>query len=80
MQEQQEHEHNENHEHIDEHKHEHMEGEHTVMYYCPMKCEGDKTYSKPGKCPVCEMDLEKVEENGADHTDHNHDEHHGHDH
>ncbi len=26
-------------------------------YYCPMHCEGDKTYSAPGKCPVCEMNL-----------------------
>jgi hypothetical protein len=29
-------------------------------YQCPMKCEKDKTYDKPGKCPVCEMDLEGV--------------------
>lgn len=27
------------------------------IYYCPMRCEGDKTYSKPGSCPVCGMDL-----------------------
>ncbi|OJW81786.1 MAG: copper-translocating P-type ATPase [Bacteroidetes bacterium 46-16] len=26
-------------------------------YYCPMHCEGDKTYGKPGNCPVCGMDL-----------------------
>jgi hypothetical protein len=26
-------------------------------YYCPMKCEGDKTYEDPGKCAVCGMDL-----------------------
>src|SRR5687768_620544 len=24
-------------------------------YYCPMHCEGDKTYDKPGSCPVCGM-------------------------
>ena len=30
-------------------------------YYCPMKCEGDKRYHEPGKCPVCGMDLEKAE-------------------
>jgi len=30
-------------------------------YQCPMKCEGEKTYDKPGQCPVCEMDLEGVE-------------------
>ena len=29
-------------------------------YYCPMHCEGDKTYSKPGNCPVCGMNLEKA--------------------
>ena len=29
-------------------------------YYCPMHCEGDKTYDKPGNCPVCGMNLEKV--------------------
>ena len=29
-------------------------------YYCPMHCEGDKTYNKPGDCPVCGMHLEKV--------------------
>lgn len=27
------------------------------IYYCPMHCEGDKTYTKPGSCPVCGMDL-----------------------
>lgn len=27
------------------------------IYYCPMHCEGDKTYNKPGDCPVCGMDL-----------------------
>ncbi|HEX7365495.1 MAG TPA: heavy metal translocating P-type ATPase [Pelobium sp.] len=28
-----------------------------AIYYCPMHCEGDKTYDKPGDCPVCGMDL-----------------------
>lgn len=27
------------------------------IYYCPMQCEGDKTYNKAGSCPVCGMDL-----------------------
>lgn len=27
------------------------------VYYCPMHCEGDKTYNKSGDCPVCGMDL-----------------------
>jgi Cu+-exporting ATPase len=26
-------------------------------YYCPMHCEGDKSYDKSGDCPVCGMDL-----------------------
>lgn len=26
-------------------------------YQCPMKCEKEKTYSRPGKCPVCGMDM-----------------------
>ncbi|MCX2453803.1 heavy metal translocating P-type ATPase [Pedobacter sp. PLR] len=29
------------------------------IYYCPMHCEGDKTYDKAGSCPVCGMDLLK---------------------
>ena len=31
----------------------------TVVYACPMKCEGDKTYDKAGKCPVCGMNLKE---------------------
>ncbi len=26
-------------------------------FYCPMRCEDDKTYDQPGDCPVCGMDL-----------------------
>ncbi len=29
-------------------------------YQCPMKCEGAKTYEKPGSCPVCGMELEAI--------------------
>lgn len=29
----------------------------TTTFYCPMKCEGDKTYDKAGKCPKCGMKL-----------------------
>ncbi len=29
----------------------------TGTFYCPMHCEGDKTYKQPGDCPVCGMDL-----------------------
>lgn len=42
--------------------HEHKAGEahdEKVAYACPMDCENGKTYDKPGKCPKCEMDLEK---------------------
>jgi Cu2+-exporting ATPase len=46
-------------------------------YQCPMKCEGDKTYNQSGQCPVCNMDLEKVEDHSAhegknDHENHDH--------
>ena len=34
-------------------------------YYCPMHCEGDKVYDKPGSCPVCGMNFEKVHELSA---------------
>lgn len=30
-----------------------------AVYFCPMHCEGAKTYDKPGKCPVCSMNLKK---------------------
>ena len=30
-----------------------------LAYVCPMDCEKGKTYGQPGKCPKCEMDLEK---------------------
>ena len=32
-------------------------GQGTGTFYCPMHCEGDKTYDKSGDCPVCGMDL-----------------------
>lgn len=28
-----------------------------AKYYCPMHCEGNKTYDEPRDCPVCGMDL-----------------------
>ena len=27
------------------------------IFYCPMHCEGDKTYTQAGSCPACGMDL-----------------------
>ncbi len=38
-------------------KHKKPKGKGTGTFYCPMHCEGDKTYDKPGDCPVCGMDL-----------------------
>jgi len=38
---------------------EHVKGK--GKYYCPMRCEGDKTYDKTGDCPVCGMHLKKDE-------------------
>jgi Cu2+-exporting ATPase len=37
------------------------------VYYCPMHCEGDKTYLQPGACPVCGMPL--VKEVSTSHDD-----------
>ena len=31
----------------------------SYKYYCPMKCEGKKTYDEKGECLVCHMDLVK---------------------
>ncbi|WP_370477085.1 heavy metal translocating P-type ATPase [Tamlana flava] len=46
------------HHHHSEHKKESQpKGKGTRTFYCPMHCEGDKTYGKPGDCPVCGMDL-----------------------
>jgi len=41
-----------------------------TAYACPMKCEGEKTYDKPGKCPVCKMDLVAVSENDDEEHEH----------
>ncbi|PID69749.1 MAG: hypothetical protein CR989_00115 [Flavobacteriales bacterium] len=34
-----------------------------VVYQCPMDCEDGKSYTKPGTCPVCKMDLKEKEVN-----------------
>ena len=51
-----------------------------VVYQCPMDCEHGKTYDKPGKCPVCKMEIKKVKATSAtekkevdEHAGHNHD-------
>lgn len=50
------------------------QGEQAASFYCPMKCEGEKTYTEMGSCPVCGMDLVET----ADATEG--DSHEGHDH
>ncbi len=49
------------HHHQDNHQHhgEMFHSEATGEYYCPMHCEGDKTYNEPGDCPICGMHLKK---------------------
>jgi len=37
------------------------------LYYCPMLCEGDKKYSKPGDCPVCGMHLVPINNSAESH-------------
>jgi len=53
--------------HSDVNEHRHHHGNHGSIrtgnsYQCPMKCEGEKTYEKPGDCPVCNMHLMPVTE------------------
>ncbi|MEP2671248.1 MAG: heavy metal translocating P-type ATPase [Cyclobacteriaceae bacterium] len=44
-------------------------GKGTGTFYCPMHCEGEKTYDQPGDCPVCGMDLvEEVNLNSKNNT------------
>jgi Cu2+-exporting ATPase len=43
--------------HSEPKKDEQTRGKGTGTFYCPMHCEGEKTYNKPGDCPVCGMDL-----------------------
>ena len=47
----------ERHQHSKDKKKEQPKGKGTGTFYCPMHCEGDKTYDEPGDCPVCGMDL-----------------------
>ncbi|PQJ82892.1 heavy metal translocating P-type ATPase [Polaribacter glomeratus] len=42
---------------IKEEKKEKPKGKGTGTFYCPMHCEGEKTYNKAGDCKVCGMDL-----------------------
>lgn len=47
----------EEHQHAEMMKKKASKGVGTGVFYCPMHCEGDKTYDQPGDCPVCGMDL-----------------------
>lgn len=51
------HEHHHDSRHSSLKKEEKPKGKGTGVFYCPMHCEGDKTYDQPGDCPVCGMDL-----------------------
>jgi len=58
-----------NHQHS--HHHEHQEAlkitdDMAGKYYCPMFCEGDKTYDSNVGCPVCGMDLVKYPDKNGD--------------
>jgi len=41
----------------------------SMVYICPMKCEGEKTYANSGDCPKCGMELKekKKEEDNDEH-------------
>ncbi|WP_323786975.1 heavy metal translocating P-type ATPase [Psychroserpens sp.] len=47
----------EHHHHLEDKKEKQPKAKGTGTFYCPMHCEGDKTYDKAGDCPVCGMDL-----------------------
>jgi P-type Cu+ transporter len=76
--------HHHDHKHIEDHdQHEAKAvGKSNGKYYCPMHCEGEKTYDQPGRCPVCNMYLvpvaEQIKEDGHSHAKANH--HHDHKH
>jgi len=38
---------------------------HGPVYGCPMLCEEEKTYDRPGTCPVCGMVLVEAGEDGS---------------
>lgn len=38
-----------------------QEEELAQQYACPMKCEGEKTYTSAGNCPICGMALKQLE-------------------
>ncbi|MFZ4928250.1 heavy metal translocating P-type ATPase [Chryseobacterium sp. Mn2064] len=60
------HQHSHSHSHHHDHSHHHeppkVTDDMAGKYYCPMYCEGDKTYDSNVGCPVCGMDLVKYPE------------------
>lgn len=58
--------HQHGHSHSHDHSHHHeppkVTDDMAGRYYCPMYCEGDKTYDSNVGCPVCGMDLVKYPE------------------
>ena len=44
----------------------------TKEFACTMQCEGTKTYTKAGKCPVCKMDLQEIALAETDSSAHKH--------
>lgn len=60
-----------------------QQADEATTFYCPMKCEGEKTYAEMGSCPVCGMDLVETEGDAGhmhDGHDHDGDDHEGHSH
>lgn len=39
-------------------------------YFCPMKCEGEKVYDSPGRCPVCGMFLKPLSDTSKEEKSH----------
>lgn len=56
------HSHQHNHSHAHHHEVPKLTDDMAGKYYCPMYCEGDKTYDSNVGCPVCGMDLVKYPE------------------
>ena len=50
-----------------------------ATFYCPMKCEGEKTYSENVGCPTCGMDLVETTADEGAHDEHGDHEGHMHD-
>ncbi|GEQ85453.1 copper-translocating P-type ATPase [Patiriisocius marinistellae] len=60
----------EKHEHTEVEKETPKKSKGTGTFYCPMHCEGDKTYNRPGDCPVCGMDLVEEQNLSVTSSDH----------